>query len=242
MKTKHFIVLGFIALWCCKRTVKEPERQIGNGTPETVQSRYVQDNMLISNELPEITIKVHETFEYIGNFDFEIVANSDEYEKDIQGKPIASGERFVFAVNEDSVIEKLFIVQFEGFLPSVDFTYNYNFDKAETIGKNKYRQNTWYYDSKKLAEENPANEGALTRSFLKKKGYMVEDEYMMSRFVGLASPDRKYEIIIYYLEMLRKTTGHSLNAWENKLSANQKKTIDSALVSRSRKSFSIEKG
>lgn len=210
---------------------------------EQPSTRYVEGNRIISTELPEIEIEVGGEFSYVGNFDFEILVNSDEYPKELQGKAVAAGERFVFAAVEGNrAIKKLFIVQFEGFLAENDFVYNYNFDRAEYIGDNKYRHNTWFYDSKKLAQENPNNEGAKTRAFLQEKGFQLEDEFMMSRFVGLASEDRKHEIIIFHLEMLKKTTGYSLDEYENSISREEAGTIREALVERSRNSFKIIKG
>ena len=208
-----------------------------------IPERKVVNNVIISPVLPEIEIKVDPEFEYVGKFDFEIIASSNEYEDDIKGKAIAGGERVVF-VNADAskAVKKLFIVQFEGFLPEFDYTYNYNFDNAEYIGKIKYRPNTWFYNSKELAIQNPNNEGAKTRNFLQDKGYSLEDEYMMSRFVGLASEDRVHEIIIYYIEMLGSTTGYSLDVYENEVAQEEKEKIRLDLVDRSKKSFSIIKG
>ena len=219
------------------------EAQDKNEPEKTTNKRFVNENILVSEAIPEIEIAVSEEFGYVGRFDFEIIANSDEYPKDLQGKPVAAGERFVFAsVDQDRNINKLFILQFEGFLAENDFIYNYNFDNAETIGDNKYRYNTWFYDSKKLAEENPSNEGAKTRAFLMEKGYQLEDQYMMGRFVGLASEDRKNELIIYYIEMLEKTTGYSLEEYENSLGKEEAASIRNAFVERSRDSFKIIKG
>ena len=219
-----------------------PQGKDNAPTDQPIPNRSVTQNVLTSNSLPEIAIKVDDEFNYIGNFDFEIIANSDEYEASLLGKPIAKGERFVFVADSNKILKKLFIVQFEGFLPEYDFTYNYNFDKAGYIGKNKYRHNTWFYNNSELARQNPANEGAKTTAFLKEKGYEPEDELMMSRFVGLASEDRKNEIIIFYIEMLKGTTGYSLHEFENALSKEAVNAIEQPFIERSKKSFSIIKG
>lgn len=210
---------------------------------ENSASRSVSDNLISSHRLPEIEIKVDNEFKFIGNFEFEIIASSDEYPAEMIGKAVAAGERFVFAaVNKKNEIEKLFVVQFEGFLPANDFIYNYNFDTAEFIGTNKYRHNTWFYNAKESAAENPQSEGAKTQNFLEEKGLKLADELMMSRFVGLASEDRKNEIIIFYFEMLNKATGYSLDEWENSVSREERVKIDSTFVVRSKKSFKIVKG
>ena len=231
-----------ILIFACRD--KQNSHQAGE-TPSSdpTSARYVNGNILVSKELPEIEIEVADEFHYVGTFDFEIIANSTEYPEEIRSKPVAAGDRYVFvSANSGQIVNKLFIVQLEGFLPDNDFTFNYNFDNAEFIGKNKYRGNTWFYDSKKLAEENPNNEGALTRAFLQERGYQLEDEFMMSRFVGLASEDRKHEIIIFYLEMLNKTTGYSLEEYEEGISRQEADSIRSALVDRSKRSFRIIKG
>ena len=65
---------------------------------------------------------------------------------------------------------------------------------------------------------------------------------MMSRFVGLASEDRKNEIIIFYIEMLNSETGYTLEEYERSVGREEKEAIRSSLIERSRKSFSITKG
>ena len=62
---------------------------------------------------------------------------------------------------------------------------------------------------------------------------------MMSRFVGLASEDRKNEIIIFYIEMLKTSTGYSLDEWENSVPEAEATGIDSSFIARSRMSFRI---
>ncbi len=240
-------LLAFLILLggCQSGSKKKIEKQSG-GAEETFQGnsivRSVTNNVLTSDSLPKIKIKVDKEFKYIGKFDFEIIASSDEYPDDMIGKPVATGERLVFALaDEENRIEKLFIVQFEGFLSTNDFMYNYNFDNADFIGKNKYRHNTWYYDGKVSIKENPLGEWAKTESFLKEKNLVLEDHLMMSRFVGLASEDRKNEVIIFYHEMLKKSTGYSLSEWENSVSPEEVLSIDSAFVQRSKSSFTIIK-
>jgi len=243
MYTSYLYATILCLLLSCQTKKKEVKNESQKFSSENPVKRSVIDNVLISEELPKIEIKVNEEFNYIGKFDFEITANSEEYSEEMRGKPVAAGDRFVFASSdENNSIEKLFIVQLEGFLPSNDLVYNYNMSQAELIGKNKYRHNTWFYDSAKAAQENPKNEGAKTRAFLTEKGFKLQDQYMMSRFVGLASEDRKYEIIIYYHEMLNQTTGYTLDEYENSISKDEAKSIRDSFIERSRESFTIIKG
>ncbi len=241
---KLFILLTISTLLLsCQTKKKEVKDNTQNVSTEKSIVRFVKGNTIISKKLPKIEIKVDEEFSFVGKFDFEIIASSDEYSEDMQGKPVAVGERYVFAsTDENRSVNKLFIVQFEGFLPENDLIYNYDFDKSNFIGENKYRHNTWFYDSKKLAQGNPNNEGAKTRTFLEEKGFQLEDQFMMSRFVGLASENRKNEIIIFYHEMLKQTTGDSLEEYEKSINDEGVKAIRDSFIERSRRSFSITKG
>ena len=237
----YAIILGL--LLSCQNKQKEIKQEPESFIAEKHFIRSVKNNVLISRSHPKIEIEVAHEFIYIGEFEFEITANSEEYSQDMQGTVVAAGDRYVFAsIDKNNSVNKLFIVQLEGFLPSNDLIFNYNMTNAELIGNNKYRHNTWFYDSAKSAQENPKGEGAKTRAFLTKKGYMLQDDYMMSRFVGLASDDRKYEIIIFYQEMLNKTTGLSLKDYENSISKEEAKSIRDSFVERSRNSFKIIKG
>lgn len=223
-------------LFNCSSSKEEASEAAQQGTSP---SRYVEQNILVSDTLPDIKIKVAEEFNYAGSFYFEIIAASEEYPDSIRGKAVAAGDRFVFTkADKNKKLEKLFIVQLEGFLLSNDFIYNYRFDQAEQIGGRKYRHNTWFYNNRQLSLENPNNEGAKTLRFLEDKGYKLEDEFMMSRFVGLASEDRKHEIIIFYIEMMKGSIDHSIESFEA-LPEEEQRKIEERLAERSRKSFII---
>ncbi|MDX1430615.1 MAG: hypothetical protein R3282_10015, partial [Rhodothermales bacterium] len=104
--------------------------------------RTVENNVLNSTALPEIRVRVANEFSYLGSFDFVL-------------KGIAYGERHIFADTADAKVQRLFIFQFEGFLPDNEHTYNYDFTHAETIGGHRFRQNTWAYSNEQSASANP---------------------------------------------------------------------------------------
>ena len=190
--------------------------------------RTVEKNVLTSSDLPPIRIKVADKFDYVGKFDFTL-------------RDIAYGERHVFVDADDKHIKRLFIFQFEGFLPDNDHTYNYDFSNAETIGDFKYRQNTWAYSNQDSAESNPGGEGTLTAEFLRNKGYQLEDELMMSRFVMVPDDARRHEMILFYLENA-SNTGLSIDQFYD---ATDEPTpewvaISEDLTASSRQAFSIE--
>jgi hypothetical protein len=212
--------------------------------PENAKSdRFVEGNKLVSKVLPKTEIDVASEFQFVGKIDFVIKALSEEYDESLRGKPVAEGERFVFASfesHDSKEIKKLFIVQFEGFYEKLDLTYNYDLSNGMQIGDFKYRYNTWFYNSAENINQNPEGESAKTQQLLNQKGLKTKDEVLMSRFVTVVDEARKYEMIIYYLEFAED---HNFNLVDFEAGNYEKNFIDSfenQLVARSLESFKIK--
>lgn len=193
----------------------------------SMPARNVEDNVLTSSALPEIRVKVDDSFSYIGKFDFVL-------------KEMAYGERYVFVEANGNKITRLFIFQFEGYLPDNALTYNYDFTRAEPIGGYRFRQNTWAYSNRESQKKNPGGEGALTAEFLRNRGFEIEDELMMSRFLMVPDEERRHELILFYLENAR-TTGHKIASFYDASDTPTPhwKQISEGLTERSRASFVI---
>ena len=184
------IVMVTLSLWILSACDSAPDAQANS-------IRYVEQQDLMSLELPQIKVRVDPDFQYIGKFPFTI-------------RDVAGGERFVFADVKDKKVNRLFIAQFEGFFPSIDNYYRYSFDGAMEMKGHKFRQNTYAYSNLDAVAKRPMDEGALTYKFLTEKGYEVEDELVMSRFVTVPPENRKHELILFYLEN-GSATGHTLS-------------------------------
>lgn len=175
--------------------------------------RYLDGRVLVSSDLPAIRISISEEFEYAGRVSFPI-------------RDVAAGERIVFVdvdetrllpgmrrfLPESRHVERLIIAQFEGFLPGVDDHYRYDFSNALEIGGHRFRQNTYAYSNAEAAAENPTGEAALTVEMLRARGYVIEDEWMMSRLVAVPDEARRHELILSYVEMVAPT-GHGVEAF-----------------------------
>lgn len=186
------------------------------------------NNVVHSKINPALAVSVSDEFQYVGSFDFVL-------------KEIVEGERYVFVDSDGSKVNRLFILQFESFLPDNEHTYNYDFSNAEEIGNHRYRQNTWAYSNESSRENNPEGEGSLTADFLESKGYVLEDELMMSRFVMVPDSERRHEMILFYLENA-STSGYSIDTFYD---ADDNPTdhweeISEGLTARSRDTFIIQ--
>ena len=76
---------------------------------------------------------------------------------------VAAGHRFVFVrAAPDHHVERMFIVQQEGFLPSSTDTYKYPITDPVKLGRFEYRHSVSIYDNDAGIREQPGKEGDLT--------------------------------------------------------------------------------
>ena len=190
--------------------------------------RFVKGRVLVSTKLPDIRVKLSKAFRYIGKLDFTI-------------PDVAKGERYIFAETQGRKIKRLFIAQFEAILPESTVTYNYSFKDALTLGSHKFRQNTFAYSNRESKQENPQGEGALTADFLTKKGYVLEDELMMSRFVTVPDAERKHELILFYVENVSESGRRLQEFYEGDGEALIWQEVSRGLTKRSLENFAVLK-
>jgi hypothetical protein len=189
--------------------------------------RTVEKNTLISDSLPTISIRIDKKFKYIGKFDFQI-------------RDIALGERYVFVDASGKKVNRLFIAQFERILPESKEIYRYNFDKASNFGSHKFRQNTFAFSNITATAENRTGEAALTQVFLKEKGFQLDDELMMSRFVTVPDAEKKHELILFYIENVRPTKKKLADLYSGEEDTEVWRRISQDLTKRSLTAFKVE--
>jgi len=190
-------------------------------------TRRVENNVLISDSLPQIKIKVDPAIPYVGSFPFKI-------------KDIAAGERYVFAESEGKKIKRAVIAQFEGFLPESSEIYRYSFANAISIGPHKFNHNTFAFTNADAVKENPEDEAALTASFLKKKDFEIPDAWIVSRFLTLGDESRKYEMILFYQEDAESTGRKFDELSVNDESTDLLKSMGPSLKDRALKAMQIQ--
>lgn len=156
--------------------------------------RAVDRNLISSPARPPVGVQVAAGFAYAGCFPFRL-------------GEVATGTRYVFVDAEGARIRRMVIAQFEDIQPGSKEIYRYDMSAAETMGGLKVRANTFAFSTVDAIAENPAAEGALTADFLLRAGYDVPDVWLASRFVALGAPDRRSEMIVFYMEPARAGIG-----------------------------------
>lgn len=150
-------------------------------------SRSFVDGVLISLENPRLAIKPAVDFEFVGRHPFRI-------------RDVAAGERFVFVDADEDRAERLLLVQFEAFLPGVDNFFRYDLSSSPVVAGYPFRSNGFAFDLSESRRRDPRNESSLTADFLEERGLALPDQWMMWRSLTVPDPERRSEIIFFYVE------------------------------------------
>jgi len=154
------------------------------------QLSRIESNTFISPDNPNIRVSVDRTFKYIGSLPFTI-------------ERVARGNRYLFVqANPEKHIQRMFIIQQEGFLASSDEIYRYTITTPAKLGDFDYQHSVSIYDNDANIREQPGKEADLTHRFLAAHRYVLEPELVMSRFARPADSERRHEIIFFCFENL----------------------------------------
>ena len=153
------------------------------------QTRSVKGQVLTSTSLPSIRIRFDKRFKYVGSQKF-ILYDRAQVEQVF----------FVYADGEKH-IKRMYMIQFEGYLPNVDATYNYAVEKTIDLAGQTYIINTETIPNVQAAlSQDPRSDSAHAGAFLTGKGYRFSESVMYQRFVRLVDQTKRNEFILVYIE------------------------------------------
>lgn len=131
-------------------------------------------------------------------------------------------QHFFVDADENKQINRLYWIQFEGYLPDNQHTYRYQGKKKASLGKFEF-----FADAaarKSGPSSRPDSDSAMFLKFVKEKGYhMAEGDYLSQRLVHLIDDKKRDELMIIYLESLAPMkltaadlarTGKAASQWE----------------------------
>ena len=159
---------------------------------------------------PKFELTIPADYLYLGRLSFPL-------------KGIAWVDRHVFAKLSGNTVERAIILQFEHMLDGHEGAYafgvppegqragaNYRFSPERIdLGSHAYVHNTWAFDQREGATQQPGSESDRTLRYLDGRGLEIDDALIMSRFVREVGEARRRELILFYLEPLA-ARGHSL--------------------------------
>jgi len=155
----------------------------------TAEPRQVKGQILSSTHLPSIRIKFDDNLKHIGSQKFILYGR-------------AQVEQFFFVeADGERHIKRMYFVQFEGYLPNVDATYNYPATETVTLAGQTYLVNAESVPNiSEALRPNPESDAARAMSFLKTRGYILSQSIKFQRFVRLVDEAKRNEILLIYIE------------------------------------------
>jgi hypothetical protein len=159
---------------------------------------------------PALELTLPDSYTYLGRLELTL-------------EEAARVDRHLFAELDGGRLRSLVVLQFEHLLEGAEGSYhftipsgagaagsNYRFSPERIeLGRSGYVHNTWAFDWRADAAANPDKEGGRTLRLLEERGLGVDAGWIMSRFVREVGPERRAELILFYMEPLDRR-GHSL--------------------------------
>lgn len=155
------------------------------------QTRRVRGQVLTSASLPSIRIRFGEAFKHVGSQQFIL------YER-------AQVEQHFFVdADKQQRIKRMYMVQFEGYLPNISGSYNYSVTKTVSLAGHSYIVDVEVITNVRAAiKQDVQSDVARAASFLEGKGYRFGEGIVFQRFVRLVDEAKRSEFILVYVEDL----------------------------------------
>jgi len=156
---------------------------------ESNRIRRVKGHVLISTYLPSIRVRFDKRLKYVGSQKFIL------YER------AQVEQHFFVAADKQGRIKRLYMVQFEGYLPNINATYDYPVTKTVDLGGQTYLVNAESMPNvSAVLKQDPKSDVTRAASFLANKGYRLSESIVYQRFVRLVDEAKRNEFIMVYVE------------------------------------------
>ena len=193
MRLSMLFILGVLSLTGCMDS-EDVEQYL------TYQAT-VDGQQIVSTDFPTGTVTFDSTLTYVGSDSFILYS-------------VARCEIHLFAeADEQKKIQRLYWVQYEGYLPSmIPRSYDYSDEpyRTEIAGKSFYDGDNFYNVDEERPEWAPDSDIAHVFALLEKEGYQFDGDVMRIRLVHL-DEQKKNELMIIYMEPM-DTQGLSIEA------------------------------
>ncbi len=180
--------------------------------------RVVSGNRLISKSDPAVTIEVPSSARYLG------AERWDLYD-------VADCELHLFVeADESKTVKAFYWIQFEGYLPKNDHTYNYTDNEPVTFAGRRF----WKSGNFGPTTNKPraGGDGERVRQMLARAGYKLPAESMNVRLVHLLDEAKRKELMFIYAEDLAPTGYTAAQLLDGKEPRPEWKAVEAEFVKR----------
>jgi hypothetical protein len=189
--------------------------------------RTVENNLLISEGLPEARFQVGPQFTCVGNTVFTLY-NAAHVEQ----------HHFVFADTAKRV-ERLLWFQFEGYFDTNQYRYDYPGMETMTLDSLTFLHDADVMNVDADYTDRPDSDSAHALDFIKQEGYTLEGDVMYKRLVWL-DPDLRNELMIIYSEDLLPTGFRIADLAEGSQAIDRRNSLFRDLHERALSSFRVD--
>jgi len=168
----------------------------------------VKGQVLTSTSLPSIRLKFDKHFKYAGTQKFVLYGRSQ-------------AEQFFFVdADKNGQIRRMYMVQFEGYLPNINATYDYAVTETVTLHGQTYIANSDSVPNvSDLLKQEPESDAARAVAFLTNQGFHLPESLQYRRFVRLVDAAKRNELILIYIEVANATTSAATQKPDNEFPA-----------------------
>lgn len=189
--------------------------------------REVKGRVIKSKDTPNVELEFGKDFTYVGGHKFVLydVANAEQH--------------FYVDADKNGRIKRMYWVQFEGFLPTNDRTYNYKGTKSVNIGGLDFIADA-YARNIKTNPGRPDGDGVRGREFLASKGFRFGSEEILSqRLLHFIGEKKRDELMIIYVEDMAPLGLTSADVDKGGKAEAKWNEISEALLARAQKDLKI---
>jgi len=166
----------------------------GDGT-DTSAVRHIKGRTIFSEEFPKVQLSIRRGLRFIGSQKVNLHGN-------------AEAEQYVFAKSgRDNIVKQFYLIQFEHFLPTNRWTYDYASMRTTQIGNFQFNYDVKSYPNLgTLLMEDQGSDGEAMEKLLAKQHLVLPHNTAMVRMFHLPSADHRTELMILYGEALPQNT------------------------------------
>jgi hypothetical protein len=116
------------------------------------------------------------------------------------GKLTHVDRRIFVDADDDFMVRRLIVVQYETVLPGADFKFVYPPRPPAQFGDQTYRFGAYVADDAAAALKTPEKEGGITRAHLIAHGYKLPRLLRTARLARVSDQEGKSEVLLFYME------------------------------------------
>jgi len=200
--------------------------------PERQPERKVAGNVITSERDPAVRIELPKDAQYVGADRWVLYGIAD---CELHAWVEADAQKGARREN----VQRLYWVQFEGYLPSrPDLHHTYDSPKHATIGGMDFYVDSWV--RAKDAKTEPDSDREHIEALVRAKGYRMPEAMMYVRLVHLLDKEKRKELMIIYGEDLAPTGFTAAELSEGGRAHDQWPGIAEGLLKRAEKDVRIE--